>query len=75
MAKHPRIETNPEIMVGKPVIRGTRITVELILRRLADGQTLAEILEDYPALKAQDVKAALAYAAEAMARPAKPQAA
>jgi uncharacterized protein (DUF433 family) len=75
MAKHPRIEIDPEVMVGKPVIRGTRITVELILRRFADGQTLAEILEDHPTLKAEDVKAALAYAAEAMARPAKPQAA
>jgi uncharacterized protein (DUF433 family) len=75
MAKHPRIEINPEVMVGKPVIRGTRITVELILRRLADGNTLAEILEDHPTLKAEDVKAALAYAAEAMARPAKTQAA
>jgi uncharacterized protein (DUF433 family) len=75
MAKHPRIEINPEVMVGKPVIRGTRITVELILRRLADGNTLAEILDDHPALKDEDVKAALAYAADAMARPAKTQAA
>jgi len=75
MAKHPRIEINPEIMVGKPVIRGTRITVEVILRRLADGDTLVEILDDHPNLKAEDVKAALAYAADAMARPAKPRAA
>ena len=75
MAKHPRIEINPKVMVGKPVIRGTRITVELILRRLADGNTLAEILEDHPSLKAEDVKAALAYAADTMARVAKPQAA
>ncbi|HJZ44444.1 MAG TPA: DUF433 domain-containing protein [Hyphomicrobiaceae bacterium] len=75
MAKHPRIEINPAVMVGKPVIRGTRITVELILRRFADGNTLAEILEDHPRLTAEDVQAALTYAADAMARPAKPQAA
>ena len=61
MAKHPRIEINPEVMVGKPVIRGTRITVELILRRLADGNSLAEILEDHPRLTAEDVQAALTY--------------
>jgi uncharacterized protein (DUF433 family) len=75
MAKHPRIEINPEVMVGKPVIRGTRITVELILRRFADGNTLAEILDDHPTLKAEDIRAALAYAADAMARPAKTRAA
>jgi uncharacterized protein (DUF433 family) len=75
MAKHPRIEIDPEVMVGKPVIRGTRITVELILRRLADGDTLGEILEDYPRLTEKDVQAALAYAADTVARPAKIEAA
>jgi uncharacterized protein (DUF433 family) len=43
MAEHPRIEVNADIMVGKPVIRGTRITVELIVRRFADGYMLADI--------------------------------
>jgi uncharacterized protein (DUF433 family) len=75
MASHPRIEINPEIMVGKPVIRGTRITVELILRRLAEGYTAKEMLEDYPRLTEDDVHAALAYAADLVARPPKPQAA
>lgn len=75
MAKHPRIEIDPGVMVGKPVIRGTRITVELILRRFADGYTLEEILQDHPRLTAEDVQAALAYAADAMGRPAKPRAA
>jgi uncharacterized protein (DUF433 family) len=75
MTTHPRIETDPEIMVGKPVIRGTRITVELVLRRFAEGYALTDILDDYPHLTEDDVKAALAYAADAMARPSKPQAA
>ena len=75
MAEHPRIEVDPDIMVGKPVIRGTRITVELIVRRFADGYTVADILDDYPHLAAEDVHAALAYAADAVARPPKPRAA
>jgi uncharacterized protein (DUF433 family) len=75
MAEHPRIEIDPDIMVGKPVVRGTRITVELIVRRFADGYTLADILEDYPPLTAEDVTAALAFAADAVARPSKPRAA
>jgi len=64
MTEHPRIEFDPEIMVGKPVIRGTRITVDLIVRRFADGDTVANILDDYPHLTAEDVHAALAYAAD-----------
>jgi uncharacterized protein (DUF433 family) len=64
MAEHPRIEVDPDIMVGKPVIRGTRITVELIVRRFADGYTLADILDDYPHLTPEDVHAALRHAAE-----------
>ena len=67
MASSDRIEINPKILLGKPVIRGTRISVELVLRKLADGATEAEVLEAYPALKADDVKAALAYAAESIA--------
>ena len=57
-----RIIINPEIMVGKPIIKGTRITVELILRLLAQGQGVDEILDNYPHLKDKDVYAALEYA-------------
>jgi len=61
-----RIERNPEIMLGKPVVRGTRITVELILDLLAKGQKEEDILREYPDLKPEDVKAALAYASAAL---------
>jgi uncharacterized protein (DUF433 family) len=62
-----RIEINPAVMMGKPVIRGTRITVELILRKLAEGETEAELLEDYPHLKPEDLRAAIAYGAASVA--------
>ncbi len=58
-----RIEINPKIMLGKPVIRGTRIPVEIIVRKLAQKISIAEILRDYPKLTEQDIQAALAYAA------------
>ena len=58
-----RIVTDPAIMVGKPVIRGTRVPVDLIVRLLAQGMTIEEILEDYPKLKKEDVRAALEYTA------------
>jgi uncharacterized protein (DUF433 family) len=61
------IEVDPSIMIGKPVIRGTRIPVELILRMLGQGITEAEILREYPRLKSGDIRAALAYAAEVVA--------
>ncbi len=53
------IESNPDIMLGKPVIKGTRITVELLLRKLADGYESEEILEMYPHLKSEDISAAI----------------
>jgi len=56
-----RIEINPAVMMGKPVMRGTRITVELILRKLAEGETESELLEDYPHLGVEDIRAAIAY--------------
>lgn len=62
-----RIEINPEIMLGKPVIRGTRIPVELLLRKLSEGATTGDLLEAYPGLLADDIKAALQYAAETIA--------
>ncbi len=60
--KSPRIEVNSEIMFGKPIIIGTRIPVELILDKLAAGESEAEILIDYPRLTKDDILAALDYA-------------
>ena len=65
---YDRIERDPAIMTGKPVIRGTRITVELILRECARGSDLAEILDSYPNLTGDDVHAALSYAADYLSR-------
>lgn len=58
-----RIEINPKIMLGKPVIKGTRLTLEIILEKLAYGQTEEQIIEDYPFLTSEDIKAAILYAA------------
>ena len=65
--KYERIEINPQVMLGKPVIRGTRIPVELILRKLAEGATEPELLDAYPRLQQADIQAALAYAADSLA--------
>jgi uncharacterized protein (DUF433 family) len=62
-----RIEINPAVMLGKPVIRGTRITVELILRKLAEGEGESELLEDHPHLTLDDIRAAVAYGAASVA--------
>jgi uncharacterized protein (DUF433 family) len=67
MMTHDRIDINPEIMFGKPVIKGTRITVELVLRKLAGGMTIEEILADHPHLVRDDVYAATAFAADYLA--------
>jgi len=56
-----RIVVDPNIMAGKPVIRGTRIPVDAILRRLEEGASIRDILEDYPNLKEEDIRAALIY--------------
>ena len=64
---HARIEVNPEILRGKPVVRGTRIPVELILRKLGEGATENELLDAYPRLTAADLRACLVYAADALA--------
>ena len=57
-----RITINPKVMVGKPTIRGMRITVEQILRALAGGVTVNELLQDYPELEKEDIQAVFAYA-------------
>jgi uncharacterized protein (DUF433 family) len=62
-----RIEINPAVMQGKPVIRGTRIPVELVLRKLAEGAPEEQILDAYPRLVSADIRAALAYAADTVA--------
>ena len=62
-----RIEVNPKKMLGKPVIRGTRIPIELILRKLSQGAGEADLLDAYPRLTAQDIKAAIGYAADTLA--------
>jgi uncharacterized protein (DUF433 family) len=63
LARHPRIQQNPEIMTGKPCIAGTRIPVDLLLRKLSAGETRDQLLADYPSLASADIDAALAYAA------------
>jgi uncharacterized protein (DUF433 family) len=62
-----RVVIDPKVMVGKPVIRGTRIPVELIVRMLSQGISETDILAEYPRLQAEDIRAALAYAAETLA--------
>ena len=59
-----RISIDPKVCHGKPCLRGTRIMVSVILDNLAEGATPEEIVRDYPPLKIEDVKAAIAYAAE-----------
>lgn len=61
-----RIGINPKVMLGKPVIRGTRIPVEIILRKLAQSISIEEILSDYPRLTKEDIQAAIAYAAQSL---------
>ena len=64
---HPRIEIDPRVLLGKPVVRGTRIPVEIVVRKLSEGATDAELLDAYPRLEADDIRACLAYAADALA--------
>lgn len=62
-----RIEINPQVMMGKPVIRGTRIPVELLLRKISEGATEDDLLDAYPRLQREDIRAAIAYAADLLA--------
>jgi len=60
------IISNPDIMMGKPIIAGTRITVELILEKLSAGESVEQIIQEHPQLNAHTIKAALAFAAQAL---------
>jgi uncharacterized protein (DUF433 family) len=64
---YERVEINPDIMAGKPVIRGTRVPVELVLRKLGAGLTPEEILVDHPRVTLDDIRAAHAFAADYLA--------
>jgi uncharacterized protein (DUF433 family) len=64
---HTRVEINPKVMGGKPVIRGTRVPVELILRKLGAGLSTDLILADHPHLTIEDIRAAQAFAADYLA--------
>ena len=62
MTGNIRIEINPKLMLGKPVIRGTRLAIEFILELLATGQSQSDVLTNYPGLTREDILACLAYA-------------
>ena len=62
-----RITVDRKVMLGKPIIRGTRIPVELILRKLSEGATEADLLDAYPRLTRDDIQAAIGYAADTLA--------
>lgn len=64
---HPRITIDPRVMFGKPVIRGTRITVEMILRKLSAEQSLDDIIASHPHVTREDILAAIAFAADQVA--------
>jgi len=68
MTATDRIEMDPKVMMGKPVVRGTRIIVELLLRKLAEGATEADLLDAYLRLTREDIKAAIGYAAATLGR-------
>lgn len=64
MGWEERIELRPDVLVGKPVVRGTRLSVELIVQLLADGWSFEEILDSYPRLEREDILACLQYASD-----------
>ena len=63
MAIADRVQINPKVMLGKPVIRGTRVPVELLLRKLSEGAAEDDLLETYPRLTHEDIRAAVRYGA------------
>jgi uncharacterized protein (DUF433 family) len=62
MTEHPRIALDPEVLTGKPVIRGTRLSVEFVIGLMADGWTEPDIMQNYPGITHDDIIACLAYA-------------
>lgn len=66
MTDHPRISLTPDVLAGKPVIRGTRIAVEFIIGLMADGWSEADILANYPGISREDILACLAYARDSL---------
>lgn len=62
-----RIEIDPRVMMGKPVIRGTRIPIELLLRKISEGASEDDLLDAFPRLQREDIRAAVAYAADTLA--------
>jgi len=62
-----RVEVNPKIMLGKPIIRGTRLPVDILVEKIAYGATMEDLKKDYPFLKDDDIRAALLYAAKRVA--------
>lgn len=71
LGRFVHIERKPDILSGKPIIRGTRIGVDLILEKVAAGETPDDLLQDYPSLTREAISEALAYAAEAVREHAK----
>lgn len=68
MRYRDRITADPDIMLGKPIIKGTRITVELILKKMSEKQNIEQILISYPHLKMEDIYAVLAYSADVIGK-------
>jgi uncharacterized protein (DUF433 family) len=68
MKQQPRIVLNPDILVGKPIIRGTRIAVEFIIDLLAQGWSTDEIIRNYPGISLEDIQACLSYASAIVAQ-------
>ena len=66
MSWQDHIRVDPGVLVGKPVVKGTRIAVELVVELMANGWTQEQILESYPQLTAEDIRACLAYASEVL---------
>lgn len=64
MSWQERISVDPRVLVGKPVVKGTRISVEMVIDLLAAGWTHGQILDSYPAVTEEDIRACLAYAGE-----------
>ena len=66
MTEHPRISLAPDVLAGKPVVRGTRVSVEFVIGLMADGWSETDILQNYPGLTHDDVIACLAYARDTL---------